>query len=74
VKDCCRNESKRSLRRHRDVATCDECGALLLAYGNDTDFNRTLTELDSHGVWYQTGTQGKLNIVAKARPGPRDRG
>lgn len=73
MKDCCLEECTRSLRRHRDVATCDECGALLLAYGNDTDFNRTVEELDKHGVDYQTGQTGqtgmpgKLKVVAKAK-------
>ena len=68
MKDCCLEECTRSLRRHRDVATCDDCGALLLAYGNDTDFNRTVEELDKHRVDYQTETLGKLKVVAKAKP------
>ena len=67
MKECCREECAKSLRRHRDVATCDACGALLLAYENDTDFERTVDELDNHGVAFQTGTLGKLKIVAKAR-------
>ena len=67
MKDCCRAECTKSLRRHRDVATCDGCGALLLAYGNDTDFTRTVEELDKHGVDYETETLGKLQIVAKAK-------
>jgi len=67
MKECCREESTKSLRRHRDVATCDDCGALLLAYGNDTDFERTVEELDQHGVDYQTETLGKLKVVAKAK-------
>ncbi len=67
MKDCCLEECTRSLRRHRDVATCDDCGALLLAYGNDTDFDRTVEELDKHSVDYQTRTVGKLKIVAKAK-------
>ena len=67
MKDCCRKESTKSLGRHRDVTTCDDCGALLLAYGNDTDFDRTVEELDKRGVDYQTRTLGKLKIVAKAK-------
>jgi hypothetical protein len=66
MKECCRAESAKSLQRHRDVATCDACGALLLAYGNDIDFQRTVEELDKHGVDYRTDTLGKLKIVAKA--------
>lgn len=67
MKDCCREECTKSLRRHRDVATCDDCGALLLAYGNDTDFERTIEELDKHGVDYETATLGTLKVVAKAK-------
>lgn len=65
MKACCRDECSRSLKRHRDVATCDECGALLLAYGNDTDFQRAVDELRKHGVELETETLGKLNVVAK---------
>ena len=67
MKDCCREECAQSLKRHRDVATCDGCGTLLLAYGNDTDFDRTVDELDSRGVEYETETLGKLKVVAKAK-------
>ena len=67
MKECCREECTRSLKRHRDVATCDECGALLLAYENDTDFDRTVDELQKHGVVFDTETLGKLKVVAKAK-------
>ena len=60
MNDCCRAECAKSLRRHRDVATCDACG-------NDTDFERTVEELERHEVDFQTETLGKLRIVAKAR-------
>lgn len=66
MKPCCEKEA-RALERHRDVATCDTCGALLLAYGNDRDFERTLEELTQHGVEHETITIGKLRIVAKTR-------
>jgi len=67
MKACCLEESERSLKRHRDVATCDGCGALLLAYGNDTDFDRTVDELQKHGVEYETETLGQLKVVAKTK-------
>lgn len=67
MKDCCRAEAGRSLKRHRDVATCDDCGALLLAYGNQTDYERTVAELKEHGVEAETDVQGSLRIVAKPR-------
>ena len=67
LKPCCLKEAQRSLLRHRDIATCDGCGALLLAYGNDTDFSRTVEELDKHGAEFQTETLGKLQVVSKAK-------
>ena len=67
MKTCCLEEASRSLKRHRDVATCDSCGALLLAYGNERDFEATLAELRSRGVRFETSEQGNLRIVAKAR-------
>lgn len=69
MKSCCLDEARRSLHRHRDVATCDECGALLLAYGNDTDFDRTIEELDRHDVAFQTGALGKLKVISKVKTG-----
>lgn len=67
MKDCCLTEARKSLKRHRDVATCDSCGALLLAYGNDRDFDATLEELGRHGVSSETAEVGKLKVIAKAR-------
>jgi hypothetical protein len=67
LKSCCLKEAQRSLRRHRDIATCDGCGALLLAYGNDTDFTRTVEELGQHGAEFQTQVLGKLRVVSKAK-------
>lgn len=74
LKPCCREEASRSLARHRDVATCDRCTQLLLAYENDRDFRSTLDELTRHGIRFETGVVGKLQIVAKPRtssPAPR---
>lgn len=65
MKQCCLKEAKLHLNRHRDVATCDECGALLLAYGNDRDFHSTVAELEDRGLDYETEKVGKLFIVAK---------
>lgn len=69
MKDCCLREARKSLKRHRDVATCDRCGALLLAYGNARDFDATLEELGRHGVSSETAElgNGKLKVIAKAR-------
>ena len=65
--DCCQREADRSLRRHRHVATCDDCGKLLLAYGNDMDYERTVDELTDRGVAFQVGKQRKLRVVAYER-------
>ncbi|HXV63873.1 MAG TPA: hypothetical protein VEK15_24445, partial [Vicinamibacteria bacterium] len=67
MKNCCLDESSRSLKRHRDVATCDSCGALLLAYGRERDFEATLAELRRRGARFETIERGNLKIVAKAR-------
>jgi len=66
MNDCCSREAKLHLDKHRDVATCDECGALLLAYGNDRDFRSMVAELEQRGLDYETERVGKLFIVAKA--------
>ncbi|MGH9332825.1 MAG: hypothetical protein ACRD21_03640 [Vicinamibacteria bacterium] len=58
------------MRKHRDVATCDVCGSLLLAYENDRDFDNTLQELTRHGVVFETEALGKLKVVSKARKRP----
>lgn len=68
MKDCCLEEARKSLERHRDVATCDTCGALLLAYGNERDYQRTLDELTLHGVAFETSLLRDLFIVAKSKP------
>jgi hypothetical protein len=47
------------------VARCDGCGALLLAYGNDRDFQSTIKELEGRGLQYETESLGRLQIVAK---------
>jgi hypothetical protein len=70
VKACCLAEARKSLKRARDVATCDECGSLLLAYGNERDFRAAIEELMRHGVAFESApadVTGGLAIVAKPR-------
>lgn len=70
MKACCLAEARKFLKRPRDVATCDECGSLLLAYGNDRDFRSAIDELMRHGVAFESAPSdvtGGLAIVAKAR-------
>jgi len=64
---CCRASAGRYLRQHRDVATCDTCSMLLLAYGNDRDFDETRKALTEQRVTFATDRQGELWVVAKAR-------
>jgi hypothetical protein len=67
MKDCCRREARLHLKKHRDVATCDGCGALVLAYGNETDFRNTVRELESRGLECQAEKLDALWILVKPR-------
>ena len=67
---CCAEAAGRYLRRHRDVATCDVCGMLLLAYGNERDFDETRRALTEQAVPFTTARRGDLRIVAKPRARP----
>ena len=67
LKDCCAKEAERTVRKHRDVSTCDRCGRLLLAYADETTFQLTVDELDAKDVGYDTGRHGALWVVAKER-------
>lgn len=64
---CCRTSAKRYIKKHRDVATCDTCGMLLLGYGNERDFEETRKALAEQGTPFATMTQGALKVVAKPR-------
>lgn len=67
---CCAEAAGRYLRRHRDVATCDRCGMLLLAYGNERDFDETRLALTEQAVRFATTRRGDLRIIAKPRARP----
>ncbi len=64
---CCEKEAARSLRKHRHVATCDGCHGLVLGYGNQVDYERTIAELTEKSVTFQVGRTGKLRVVAYQR-------
>ncbi len=66
---CCQASAKRYLKRHRDVATCDTCKMLLLAYGNDRDYEETRKALNEQGTEFATATQGALKVIVKPRQG-----
>lgn len=67
MKPCCEAEAKSSLRRHRDVAVCDGCGWLVIAYGVERDYLDTVAELERHAVEHHTGQRDRLWLIAKAR-------
>lgn len=70
---CCQASAQRYLRKHRDVATCDACGTLLLAYGNERDYDETCRALAEQGIGYAVERRGTLRIVAKPRAGKAPR-
>ncbi len=65
MKPCCEKEIKRSIKKHRDVATCDQCKSLILAYGDETDFQKMVIQLEKSKTPFETGVSGKLKIVIK---------
>lgn len=67
LRDCCSTEAGKSLEKHRDVATCDGCGRLLLAYGDEATYQLTVDELDAKNIGFDAGRQGSLWVVAKKR-------
>jgi hypothetical protein len=71
---CCQTSAKRYLKRHRDVATCDACKRLLLAYGNDRDYDETRKALTEQGIAFAAATQGALRVIAKPRASQLKRG
>jgi len=58
---------KRYIKKARDVVTCNDCGYLLLGYGNDRDFEETQKELTAQGMPFETETWGKVKVIAKPR-------
>ncbi|MDF1663581.1 MAG: hypothetical protein P1V97_17560 [Planctomycetota bacterium] len=67
LKSCCQREAADNLKEHQAVAVCDGCGQLVLAYGNDSDFEKTKADLEELKIEYQAGKNGKLLIVSKVR-------
>lgn len=64
---CCRSEAERSLRKHRDVAICDGCGRLVLAWDNADDQTKTRAELERTGVAFAEEELGQLYVTSKDR-------
>jgi len=67
MKPCCSSSAQAYLKKHRDVATCDGCGHLLLAYGNQRDFKEAEKALSSQGIPFETEQRGSLQILIKSR-------
>jgi len=64
---CCLRSVKRYLKKHRDVAICDGCGHLLMAYGNDRDFEETKKALRGQGMPFEAEIYEKLRVISKPR-------
>jgi hypothetical protein len=73
MKACCSQEARKSLARPRDVATCDECGRILLAYGNARDFESAIEELARHGVEFEAAPASVLEASARLAGASRRR-
>ena len=67
LNECCQKEAQASLRRNHDIATCDTCGSLLLAYANKETFDLTVKEMESQGATFATGRLDSLYVVSRAR-------
>lgn len=69
LSDCCAKEARRSLKGHRDVAVCDGCHRLLLAWDNAEEQAKTRLEFEAHGVTFAEGRIGDLFVTSKDRTG-----
>lgn len=67
MKPCCLASIRAYLKKPRDVATCDGCGHLLLAYGNDRDFQEAQKALSGQGIRFEVEHEGPLHILGKPR-------
>lgn len=65
MKACCQKEAQASIKKHRDVVRCDTCGKLILAYGNDEDYQKMITQLGNSKNPFETAPFGKLQLVIK---------
>lgn len=65
MKDCCLREAQRHLKKHGQVARCDACGALVLAYEKETHYRSAVAELEKRGIAFETAQLGSLFVIAK---------
>jgi len=67
MKPCCLAAIRVYLKKPRQAATCDGCGCLLLAYGDERDFEEAKKALSNQGIPFEVEQRGPLRILAKAR-------
>lgn len=67
MKPCCRNSAKKHLKRALQAATCDACGNLLLAYGEDRHLEGAKAELAAGNESFEEERIGDLDVIAKPR-------
>jgi hypothetical protein len=67
MKDCCLAEAKKRLKKHGQVARCDACGALVLAYERETHYRSAIEALTKRGAAFETAQLGRLFLIAKPR-------
>lgn len=66
MKACCLNEAKQHLKRHGQVARCDGCGALVMAYDRETHYRAAIRELETRRIPFETARLGELFLIAKS--------
>jgi hypothetical protein len=67
MKPCCLESAKRYLKKHGDVAACDACGNLLLAYGKEGHFEDAKRALSTQGTPFEADDRGPLRVISKPR-------
>ena len=67
LSSCCKQEARRSVSSHANVAICSKCQRLILAWDNPEDQRKTRAELQDHGVAFSEGRLGPLFVTTKER-------
>ena len=66
MRACCEKEVETHIRRDRDAVNCDQCGSLILAYGNPIDYQKMVKQLKEKKLPFETALLGSLQVVIKA--------
>jgi hypothetical protein len=67
MESCCLASIRAYLKKPRETAICDGCGRLLLAYGNERDFQEAQKALSDQGLEFEVERHGSLHILIKPR-------